>query len=51
MRRSWAWPVVIVLLFVVLLAGSTWMARVAVRVGEVPIDTHTRPAARGGVNR
>lgn len=51
MRRSWAWPVGIVLLFVVLVAGSAWMARVAARVGEVPIDTHTQPAARGGVRR
>jgi len=49
MRRSWSWPVAILLLFVVLLAGSAWMARVATRVAEVPIDTHTHPAARGGV--
>jgi len=51
MRRTWTWPVAIVCLFAVLVAGSVWMARVAARVGEVPIDTHTRPAARGGVRR
>ncbi len=51
MRRSWTWPVGIILLFVALVVGSTWMARVATRVAEVPIDTHTHPAARGGVRR
>jgi len=39
----------IVLLFAVLVVGSAWMVRVATRVGEVPIDTHTQPAARGGL--
>ncbi|NCO58201.1 MAG: hypothetical protein GW783_03610 [Deltaproteobacteria bacterium] len=51
MRRSWVWPAGIVLLFAVLVAGSVWMARVAKQVGEVPMDTHTQPAARGGVRR
>jgi len=43
--------VAILLLFAVLLAGSAWMAQVAREVGEVPIDTHTQPAAHGGVQR
>ncbi len=50
-RHTWTWPLAIGLLFLCLFAGSVWLVRVAERVGEVPMDTHTQPAARGGVQR
>lgn|GEM_PF-2815737 len=47
-KRSWLWPAAIVALFLLLFVGAGWLARVAIRVGEVPIDTTAQPAARGG---
>jgi hypothetical protein len=47
-KRSWLWPAAIAALFLLLFVGAGWLARVAIRVGEVPIDTTTQPAARGG---
>ncbi len=50
-HRGWTWPLAILLLFALLLAGSAWMGRVAGRVAEVPLDTGDAPAARGGLRR
>ena len=50
-RRSWLWPVAIAALFVLLFAGSGWLARVAWHVQEVPMDTETQPAVVGGTSR
>jgi hypothetical protein len=47
-KRPWLWPVAIVALFLLLFVGAVWLARVAIQVGEVPIDTTAEPAARGG---
>ena len=47
-KRPWLWPVAIVLLFLLLFVGSVWLARVAIQVGEIPIDTTAQPAVRGG---
>jgi hypothetical protein len=46
--RDWLWPAAIAALFLLLFAGASWLAVVAVDVGEVPLDNETHPAVVGG---